>query len=88
MSRQFAREIVRTTLVAAAVLAACQPPAAATPAPVGTQGAGTPVAPAAEPNTFRPDPTTPLPLPSVAPVAPAAEPNTFQPDETVPGTFP
>ena len=75
-------------LLVVAVVAACQPSLSGTPAPQGTAGAGTPVAPAAEPNTFRPDATTPLPLPTAAPVAPAAEPNTFRPDPTVPGTLP
>jgi len=88
MKRHFEGGLARAALIAVAVAAACQPPVSGTPAPDSSGGGPTPVAPAAEPNTFRPDPTTPLPLPSVVPVAPAAEPNTFQPDQTVPGTLP
>ena len=88
MSRRLVLGLASATLVAGIVLAACQPPPAGTAAPAGTPGEGTPIAPAAEPNTFRPDATTPLPLPSEAPVAPAAEPNTFRPDPTVPWPTP
>jgi hypothetical protein len=74
--------------IALPIVAACEPQVSRTPAPAGSPGGATPVAPAAEPNTFRPDPTIPLPPPSTAPVAPAAEPNTFRPDPTVPWPTP